>query len=476
MSSHGASINFAALRPDELGIGDYLAPLGVRTALVGKTHSFPDRQGMERLGIEVGSDLGRHLANIGFEPYIRDDGLHPNDERSRNTDYNQYLRKQGYEGANPWHIHANSVLDENGEWQDGWFLKAGKHAANIEEALSETPFTTRKGMQFIEEAGDNPWCLHLSYIKPHWPYIVPAPYADMYGPEQFLPLNADEGELDNPNPVYEAYTKMGVSRTFQRPEARAAVMQAYMGLIKQIDDQMGELMAFLEARGQLDNTMIVFTSDHGDYLGDHWLGEKSWFHECSARVPLIVVDPSAEKTRNTVNTDLVETIDLLPTFIETLGGTPPYHRLEGRSLRPLLHHGEAPNDWRTFAVSEVDYADRKSRYILNQSPYECNTVMIATHRWKYIHIDGYRPQLFDLENDPNELNDLGNDPAMHAVIAEMQQHLITFLLRRKSRITIAPDFIDQIVSGFNREKRGIIIGWYAEEDLPEEVRQDRLGR
>ena len=474
MSSHGASVNFASLRPDELGLGDYLAPLGVRTALAGKTHSFPDLEGMARLNIEAQSDLGQHLKNIAFEPYWRDDGLHPNDEKSENTAYNQYLRKAGYEAQNPWNKHANSVIDENGEWLNGWFLKAGEYPADIEEKHSETPYATRTAMKFMEETGDNPWCLHLSYIKPHWPYIAPEPYASMYGPDSFLPLVADEDELENPNPVYEAYTQMQVSRGFQRPEARAAVLQAYMGLIKQIDDQIGELLAFMDEKGLTDNTMIVFTSDHGDYLGDHWIGEKSWFHEPSVRVPFLVVDPSsaADATRNTTSDALVEMIDLVPTFIETLGGTPPHHRLEGRSLLPLLH-GNIPADWRTFAVSEVDYSDRGARFILNEDPNECNTVMICTARWKYIHIDNYRPQLFDLENDPQELKDLGDDPTMDAIISEMQKHLITFFLRRKSRITISNEKIDQLIGGTNREKRGILIGYYEESDLPKEIQKSK---
>ena len=479
MSSHGASVNFAALRPDEMGIGDYLAPMGIRTALVGKTHSFPDAASIERLGIDLKSDIGQHLTHIGFEPYLRDDGLHPNDERSKDIEYNRYLREVGYDAKNPWSKHANGAIDENGDWVNGWFLKAGTYPADIDEPHSETPYTTRKAMQFMKDAGDNPWCLHLSYIKPHWPYIAPPPYNDLYGPGTFLPLVRDEGELDEPNPVYEAYTQMTVSRAFQQPKARAAVLQAYMGLIKQIDDQLGELFAFMDERGLTDNTMIVFTSDHGDYLGDHWIGEKSWFHDASARVPLIIVDPSesADSTRGTTSGALVEAIDLLPTFIDVMGGAIPHHRLEGLSLLPLLH-GETPAEWRTFAVSEVDYADRGAKYILDQPHHECNTVMIRTERWKYIHVDGYRPQLFDMFNDQNELNDLGGDQSaeISSVVTEMKEHLITFLLRRKTRITTPPEKIDSIVGGNNREKRGIYIGFYEEADLPEEVKESLTKR
>src|SRR4029453_7869135 len=139
-----------------------------------------------------------------------------------------------------------------------------------------------------------------------------------------------------------------------------------MGLIKKIDDQIGVLMNFLDARGLLLKTMIVFTSDHGDYLGDHWMGEKDLFHDQSAKIPLIIIDqsPEADRTRATVCAPLVEGIDLAPTFIEYFGGTPADHILEGRSLMPLLH-GRQPA-WRKVLFSEYDYSMQDVRLKLNQ--------------------------------------------------------------------------------------------------------------
>ncbi len=145
------------------------------------------------------------------------------------------------------------------------------------------------------------------------------------------PAIRSEKERQEAHPVFAAYMDMRYSRNMARDEAREKVIPAYMGLIKQIDDQMGVLMRFLEARGLLEDTMIVFTSDHGDYLGDHWMGEKDLFHDQSAKIPLIVIDPSreADATRGSVSDALVEAIDLAPTFIEYFGGTPPGHILEG---------------------------------------------------------------------------------------------------------------------------------------------------
>src|SRR5690606_2476765 len=124
-----------------------------------------------------------------------------------------------------------------------------------------------------------------------------------------------------------------------RDEVRARVIPAYMGLIKQIDDQMGRLFGWMEERGLFENTMTVFSSDHGDYLGDHWMGEKDFFHEPSVRVPLIIYDPrsQADGTRGTASKHLVEGIDLPATFLEYFGAPAKPHIIEGRTLSPLLH-------------------------------------------------------------------------------------------------------------------------------------------
>ena len=147
-----------------------------------------------------------------------------------------------------------------------------------------------------------------------------------------------------------------IATAFQSEEVRKKVIPAYMGLIKQCDDQLGVLLDHLEDTDQLKDTMIVLTSDHGDYLGDHWLGEKDLFHDPSVKVPMIVFDPrkEADATRGTTNDALVEAIDLVPTFVDAAGGKIAKNILEGRSLVPLLN-GETP-EWREVAISEFDYS------------------------------------------------------------------------------------------------------------------------
>jgi arylsulfatase A-like enzyme len=474
VSSHGASWNGVPLKVGEMTMGDYLRPLGLATVLVGKTHMRADQEGMERLGIAPDSIIGVRVAEAGFDPYERDDGLHGIGPDGRydpqSPRYNAYLNEKGYAGANPWHDWANSAEPEGNAAASGWAMRHAAKPARVAEEDSETPYMTRRAMDFIAEAGHAPWCLHLSYIKPHWPYIAPAPYNALYDARHVLPPVRSEAERRNPHPVYEAFMGLRVSQTFAREDVRETVIPAYMGLIKQIDDQIGHLMEFLAARGLLDTTMIVFTSDHGDYLGDHWLGEKDLFHEPSVKVPLIVVDPSreADATRGTTCDRLVECIDLLPTFIDFAGGdaAAQTHRLEGRSLLGLLR-GEKLENWRRYSISEYDYSILPVAMRLNTEPKDARLFMIADERFKYVHAPGYRPMFYDLASDPNELQDVGDDPRFEAERARLSAALAHWGLRVSQRTTRSEAQM-KAMRGKGLRK-GILIGVWDEADVPAEL-------
>jgi arylsulfatase A-like enzyme len=466
MHSHGSHWNGWPLRVGEPTLGDHLNKIGVRNVLVGKTHMAPDLEGLKLLGIAPDSIIGVHVSECGFEPYERDDGLHPAGRpRPR---YDSYLRAHGFEADNPWEHWANSGAADDGSLQNGWLLAHADKAARIPAEHSETPYMTRRAMDFITEAEGNgrPWCLHLSYIKPHWPYIAPEPYASLYTEADIVPAIRTEAERDNAHPVFAAYMDMRYSRTMSRDQARARVIPTYMGLITQIDDQIGVLMAFIAERGLLDSTMIVFTSDHGDYLGDHWMGEKDLFHDQSARIPLIVIDPSpdADTTRGTQCDALVEAIDLAPTFVDYFGGKPPGHILEGRSLLPWLR-GETPDDWRKVAFSEYDYAMQDVRLKLNQPIDRCRLFMAFDGRWKYIHASGFRPMLYDLDSDPQELVDRGADPSCAEVIARLQAALFDWALHPNNHITTSNERIAAYAENQLQVKAGVLIGIWDEAEL-----------
>lgn len=471
--SHGASWNGIPLKVGEMTMGDHLRKLGMGCWLVGKTHMRADAEGMARLGLEPDSLIGARVAECGFDIFERDDGMRPEgpdglyDEGGAKK-YNDYLRAKGYDSDNPWHDFANSGVDAAGNVLSGWFLKNSAEAANIVEEDSETPYLTRRGMEFIEGATE-PWCCHLSFIKPHWPYVVPEPYHDMYGPEHVLPPIRSQAEYDNAHPVLKAFMQSQIGRAFSQDHVRDAVIPAYMGLIKQCDDQLGVLLDWLEETGRMKETMIVLTSDHGDFLGDHWMGEKTFFHDTSTKVPLIIYDPSeeADATRGTVSDALVEQIDLAPTFVEVAGGEVPSHILEGESLLPILH-GKATDTARDYVICEYDYSASPIATRLGASVRDGVMFMVADKDWKLVHCEGgYRPLLFDLRNDPQELTDLGDDPAQEEVIARMYDKLFRWTRRVSQRTTRSEAQLLEMRSKSGR--RGVVIGIYDENDMPLEL-------
>jgi arylsulfatase A-like enzyme len=446
VSSHGAQWNGFPLRVGEFTLGDHLRSLGMDCWLLGKTHMKADAKGMKRLGLSADSVIGARQAECGFDTWIRDDGLWGSGPDgfydSKRSPYNEYLKSRGYDGDNPWADYANASV-EDGEIASGWLFNNADKPANIREEDSETPWLTTEAIRFIDNAKDQ-WCAHISYIKPHWPYIVPEPYHNMYGVDQIPAPVRHQMELDEPHPVLHAYHTARVSRAFQQDEVRHKVIPAYMGLIKQCDDQLGRILKHLEMTGRMQDTMIVLTSDHGDYLGDHWLGEKDMFHEPSVKIPLIIYDPrpAADTTRGTTCDALIESIDLAATFVEAAGGAVPSHIIEGRSLEPWLH-GETPENWRKFVISEYDYSVTPRCTAMGVEPRDARMFMVFDGRHKLIHFEGgFRPMLFDLKNDPEEFKDLGKENNSRAEINEMYEYLGQWGLRMSQRLTVADSDIE----------------------------------
>ena len=439
MFSHGSVWNFVPLSIREQLLGDLLRDHGLSVALDGKTHHRPDEVAMARLGINPETVLGRNLMNGGFEIIDRYEG-HANP--GPNHPYVAYLREQGYDSDDPWEDFVVSGEGPDGELLSGWYARNCHLPARVSEEHSETAYTTDIGIKFIREQGDNPWFLHLSYIKPHWPYIAPAPYHDMYGVEDCIPVVRSAEELDEAHPVYKAFTDHVDSRTFHRDDVLDIVRPVYMGLVKQLDDHLGRVFQALEETGRMEDTLVVFTSDHGDYLGDHWLDEKELYHEPSTRIPLIVYDPvsAADATRGTMDDRLVEGIDFVPTALDAVGAPVPDHLLEGLSLLPSIR-GDAGAVWRDIAVSEMDYTFRDARVALGQDPRKCRGYMARGERFKYVLWEGFPPQVFDLQEDPDELHDLGTDPAYATARAELHEHLFTWIRNRKLTVTLPKEDI-----------------------------------
>jgi arylsulfatase A-like enzyme len=470
--SHGSTWNGMPLRVGERTIGDHLKKNGIQSVLVGKTHMVADAEGMAWLGIDPNSEIGVRVSECGFIPFERDDGLHPNSKRQRWSSYDDYLEKNGYTSDNPWGDFANSGLSENGDLLSGWLLKNSRLPANIPEEHSETAYMTNRAIDFMSQASENdqPWLCHLSYIKPHWPYIVPSPYHKMYSEEDInKPIRSDKEKRTN-HPLLRAYQNARVSRCFSRDEVRDHVIPAYMGLIKQLDDNLGRLFQWMDKSNLSENTVIIFSSDHGDYLGDHWMGDKDFYHEMAVKVPLIIHDPRkvSDKSRGSVKTELVEMIDLAPTILSFFGCAPKPHIIEGRDLTPLLE-GTAGFS-RNYVISEHDYHWSEMAKELNQKQDLAHTKMIFDGRWKYIRCEGFEPILFDLLSDPHELVDLAS--SMNSIDQEARSRLEAALeswaMRHHSRTTGTEEIL---ASQKKAAELGILIGFWDEKEF-----EDKTGK
>jgi arylsulfatase A-like enzyme len=443
VQSHRSFGNFVPLPLDERTLGDYLRPLGMRVAVNGKSHAEADIASLRMRGIDPQSTAGILASQAGFEPFDRHDGVLVDGakEELESNQYTRYLKSHGYAGNNPWLTYANSGQDSAGNVLPGWSMQFAKHEARVPEKHSETAYTTQRAIDFMTEEGDSPWCLHLSYIKPHWPYVAPSPYNDMYGASDVIGAVRHPDEKIDSHPILASYHKHDASVSFSDEKVRETVIPVYMGLVKQVDDQLGTLFEFMRKQNLWENTMVVFCSDHGDYLGDHFLGEKELFHDTVNRVPMIIYDPSdeASSTRGTANdSHFVESIDLLPTFIEAVDAKVNTERVEGLSLIPLLH-GKKPQAWRQFVVGEFDYSFRaKTRIELNKSIKQCSMITLRDDQWKFVHSEGFRPMLFNLIDDPHEFKDLGQSKLHKEIIDTYALKLSNWLLERK-RYTTAND-------------------------------------
>ena len=452
--SHGATWNRVPLSVGEVTLGEMLRPSGLSLALAGKTHVMPDIDGLARLNFEGGDELGELLRRGYFEEIDRYDGHH---EPRAESGYPAFLRRHGYQSADPWSDYVISGVDASGAVVSGWHMRNVHLPSRVRAEHSETAFMTDQAITYMRRQGSQPWVLHLSYVKPHWPYMAPAPYHAMYTPEQCLPVVRQEHELRDAHPVVAAYRQQEECVSFQRDDCIRTVRPVYQGLVTELDHHLGRLFDHMADSGRLDDTLIVFTADHGDFLGDHWLGEKELFYDTVQKVPFIVVDPrrEADATRGSVDARFVEAVDVAPTVLEVLGVEGPSHRIEGRSLVPLLH-GTVPSGWRDFVYSELDYSYRGARLALGKDVHQCRAFSLRNQHWRYVYWLDEPEQLFDLSVDANEMHDLGRDSSTEAQRAEMRTQLLDFLSRRRHRTTVSDAAVARGTDAY--KKAGVFFG------------------
>jgi arylsulfatase A-like enzyme len=306
---------------------------------------------------------------------------------------------------------------------------------------SETAFLTDKVLPHL---GRPPFFIHASYIRPHPPFIAPAPFHEAVDPARVpaprrAPTRAAEGEahpwlaqhLDRLYAgamlVEDALPMAGLDDDGVR-----LLRATYYGLIQHCDAELGRLVAALKKSGAWDETLVVLTADHGELLGDHWVwGKDGWF-EAAFHVPLIVKPPGGGGGR--VVEAFTEAVDVMPTVLDYLGlAAPP--TLDGASLRPWCE-GATPDAWRDAAHWEYDFRDRHepaAQAALGLDAEACSLAVIRGRRYKYVHFAALPPLLYDLERDPDELRNLAEDPACQGLVLACAQRMLSWRMRSEDR-------------------------------------------
>ena len=225
-------------------------------------------------------------------------------------------------------------------------------------------------------------------------------------------------------------------KRYRAPESEEKLRRlkaSYYGLMSEVDDNLGRLIAHLKSTGQYEDTLIVFTSDHGEQIGDHWLLGKTGYFDQSYHIPLIVRDPraTADATRGRTVHAFTENVDIMPTMLDWLGlDIPP--ACDGRSLLPFVISSAAPEKWRTEAHWEFDFrdpTDDSAERALGIPLHACTLNVVRGDRYKYVHFAALPPLLFDLHEDPEELHNCANDPKYLPVVLDYAQRMLSWRMR-----------------------------------------------
>jgi choline-sulfatase len=380
------------------------------------TGQLPSRTGVFDNAAEFRSDIptyAHHLRRAGYETalsgkmhFVGPDQMHGFEERLTTDIY-------------PADFGWTPDYRKSGERIDWWYHNLGSvTGAGVAEISNQMEyddevafFANQKLYQCSRVSTDEkrrPWCLTVSFTHPHDPYVARRKYWDLY--EGIAQLDPEVGDLgyDNQDPHSKRLIDACDTHNFTiTTEHIRRARQGYFANISYIDDKVGELLETLRATRMLDDTIILFTSDHGDMLGARGLWFKMNFFEGSARVPLMVCGKGIAPQLITAP---VSTLDVNPTLADLagidIGEIMPW--TDGTSLVPLMH-GE-----KRKAPVYMEYTAEGS---------EAPLVCIREGDFKFIHCEIDPPMLFNLHDDPQELNNLASDPANAALIATWMERV-----------------------------------------------------
>ncbi len=454
--NHRAVLNGTPLSKRHSNIAQEVRKLGYDPVLFGYTDTSLDISDLEPDNVDLQRSYMGVLQGFRAElPYTQEMFL----------PWFNYLREKGYTVPQPEFEVYLGRKDYPNLNARGYSYAPPIYAATD----SDTAFTTDRILDYLERNRDESWFIHAVYLRPHPPLFAPEPYNSMFDPSK-VPFPARLGspaEEGRQHPFLEQWLRVQTRHGYywghnvnvqQLPEVEIRQMiAAYYGLIKEVDDQIGRLILFLSDTGQLDDTLLIFTCDHGEQLGDHFLWDKGGYFDQSYHIPLIIRDPSATSTKGQHIEEFTESVDLVPTILDWLGAPPPVES-DGVSLLPLLH-GLNPSPWREEVHWEFDFRDPVngvSESVLGITSEQCSLNVLRGKRYKYVHFAGLPPLFFDLENDPLEYDNKADHPEYQTLVLQYAQKLLSLRMAHAEKgyanTLMRPDSISRRGESLRAEK------------------------
>ena len=398
--------------------------IGYDPSLFGYTDTAADPEGLDPSDPRL-THYSEPLPGIGAYTPIRDDVPVP---------WVEYLVRQGYPVPQKrWDLYGARAPGTT--WADG-----GDRVLPlaIRSEDHETAYMVRRCQEWID-AAEGPWVTHLSLLRPHPPFVAPEPYNELYAPAGLLsPVRHEERDREAAvHPFLAAMIRHPRFGDKGDPRRLEDAWASYYGLMTEVDDHLGRLFAFLRERGHWDDTLVIFTSDHGEQLGDHWLTGKLGFFDQSYHIPLIIRDPrrSADASRGGRFDMFTENVDIMPTMLDWLGIEVP-SQCDGRSLLPILETAMAPTRWRTAVHWEFDFR-HDSDWLRENNPgisvHQCHLSVLRDRRFKYVHFPALPSLLYDLQTDPGELEDVGVEPEYQGTRLEFAERMLDLRMRFAAR-------------------------------------------
>jgi arylsulfatase len=355
---------------------------GWSTCAIGKNHFSPLRNPHGYETVILGQPTFRDLPEIG--------------------DYRAWFDKQ-----EPGHKPFRSGNDQR-----------GGTCYPFDEKLHLAHWTADQAVEYLTSyKGDKPWFLKVSFLNPHAPLNAPKRWYDRYEAVDIPPAAIGDWAEKEYGEIHTSFAKNGnATRGVVPADELRATRRSYAASISFVDEQIGRVLAALEARGELENTLILFTADHGDMMGDHLLYRKTFPYEGSIDVPMIVRWPASlglKARRGQVRQELTELRDVFPTLLDA-AGLPRSPSVEGMSLLDILR-------------------GKRGRKMLDLEHASCYApkdgwVALMDKRYKYIYFEHTgRQQLFDLARDPGELHNLADNPASAKLVKQWRQKMIEHL-------------------------------------------------